>query len=319
MVATRNSSKSGAGGESSDKLPGGDSSKSPSKDGGKPGGDSASDKPGQSSTEKPGEGGSSDDPKNGEGGQPGKPKGSEAGSEAGKSSDEAGVGKSGKGDSPGEPGGKPGAGDSGGSTINDGAPGSGKSNAKSGKPGQSTGSKSSSSSDPGGEAVASPDDNADPEKAVQRDKSGANPVNQNVKDADEANLEDKLKASNMVLKRLKEELDRGDVDPELLKKLGWTEKDMQKFAERLERQLVQPKPDDPAAEARRRQFEEVLRNVDLESSGREKSGNFNNQKSTNNFSERRLPAPRSHRKAYEDYLKRLSEQSRRSRKPASGK
>ena len=317
--SAKDSSKSGAGGESSDKLPGGDSSKSPSKDGGKPGGDSASDKPGQSSTEKPGEGGSSDDPKNGEGGQPGKPKGSEAGSEAGKSSDEAGGGKSGKGDSPGEPGGKPGAGDSGGSTINDGAPGSGKSNAKSGKPGQSTGSKSSSSSDPGGEAVASPDDNADPEKAVQRDKSGANPVNQNVKDADEANLEDKLKASNMVLKRLKEELDRGDVDPELLKKLGWTEKDMQKFAERLERQLVQPKPDDPAAEARRRQFEEVLRNVDLESSGREKSGNFNNQKSTNNFSERRLPAPRSHRKAYEDYLKRLSEQSRRSRKPASGK
>lgn len=325
--SAKDSSKSGAGGESSDTPPGGDSSKSPSKDGGKPGGDSTSDKPGQSSTEKPGDGASSGDPKKGEGGQPGKPKGSEAGSETGKSADEAGGkksgeadgGKSGKGDSPGEPGGKPGKGDSGGSTINDGAPGSGKSNAKSGKPGQSTGSKSSSSSDPGGEAVASPDDNADPENAVQRDKSGANPVNQNVKDADEANLEDKLKASNMVLKRLKEELDRGDVDPELLKKLGWTEKDMQKFAERLERQLAQPKPDDPAAEARRRQFEEVLRNVDLESSGREKSGNLNNQKSTNNFSERRLPAPRSHRKAYQDYLKRLSEQSRRSRKPASGK
>ena len=42
----------------------------------------------------------------------------------------------------------------------------------------------------------------------------------------------------MVLKRLKEELDRGEVDPELLKKLGWTEKDMQRFAERLERQLA---------------------------------------------------------------------------------
>jgi hypothetical protein len=123
----------------------------------------------------------------------------------------------------------------------------------------------------------------------------------------------------MVLKRLKKELDRGDVDPDLLKKLGWTEKDMQKFAERLERQLAQPKPNDPAAEARRRQFEEVLHNVDLESSGREKSGEFSRQKSTNNFSERRLPAPRSHRKAYEDYLKRLSQQRRGTASPATGK
>jgi len=114
----------------------------------------------------------------------------------------------------------------------------------------------------------------------------------------------------MVLKRLKEELDRGDVDPELLKKLGWTDKDMQRFAERLERQLAEPKPNDPGAEARRRQFEEVLRNVDLESSGRRQTGSFNAQQSTNNFSERRLVAPRSHRKAYEDYLKRISRQRR---------
>ena len=326
--SAKDGSKSGAAGESSNKSPGHDSSKSTSDDGGKSGGDSASGKPGQSSAEKPGENASSGDPAKGDGGQQGKSQGSEAGSKTGnESSDEAGgqklgegdVGKPGKGDSPGKAGSKPGKGESGGSTINDGMPGSGKSNASSGKPGQSTGSKSSSSSDPGGEAVASPDDNANPDEAVQREKSGANAFDPNVKDADEANLQDKLKASNMVLKRLKEELDRGDVDPDLLKKLGWTEKDMQKFAERLERQLAQPKPNDPAAEARRRQFEEVLHNVDLESSGREKRGEFNSQKSTNNFSERRLPAPRSHRKAYEDYLKRLSQQRRGTASPAAGK
>lgn len=307
--SSNDGSKSGAGGETTDKPPASGDLKS--QDGEKPGDDSVAGKPDA--------GAESGDPQKGEGSEAGKPKGSESGSKpgdkdsgkgGGQQSGKADGGKSGKGDSPGKPGGKSGEGDSGGSTINDGTPGSGKSNAKSGKPGQGTGSKQSSSSDPGGEAVASPDDNADPDKAVQRERSGANPVNQNVKDADEANLEDKLKASNMVLKRLKEELDRGNVDPELLKKLGWTEKDMQRFAERLERQLAQPKPGDPAAEARRRQFEEVLRNVDLESSGREKSGNFSNQKSTNNFSERRLPAPRSHRKAYEDYLKRLSQQRR---------
>ena len=123
----------------------------------------------------------------------------------------------------------------------------------------------------------------------------------------------------MVLKRLKEELDRGEVDPELLKKLGWTESDMQRFAERLERQLAEPRPDDPGAEARRRQFEEVLRSVDLESSGRQQKGDFSDQKSTNNFSERRLPAPRSHRKAYEDYLKRLSRQRQSAPAPPSAR
>jgi collagen type III alpha len=315
--SSKDGSKGSGGEQSSDQSPGGDASKSSSQESGKAGGDPSTDKP---ASEKSGDT-PSGDPKDSDVSKSDKPNGSKSGEETGnESSDKGGAeksggaesGKSGKSDTPGKPGGKPGEGGSGGSTINDGASGSGKSNAKSGKPGQSTGSKPSSSSDPGGEAVASPDDNADPDKAVQRENSGANPVDPNLKDADEANLEDKLKASNMVLKRLKEELDRGDVDPELLKKLGWTEKDMQRFAERLERQLAQPKPNDPAAEARRRQFEEVLRNVDLESYGREQSGDFGNQKSTNNFSERRLPAPRSHRKAYEDYLKKLSQQRRRS-------
>jgi collagen type III alpha len=321
-----NGSKSGAGGESKDKSPGSGSSESSSKDGGKPGDGSASDKPGQSSTDKPGSGQGSD-PKGKDDGKPGKASGEEAGSKPGKDSSESGgdqksgdakSGKQGSGDAPGKAG-KPGEGNSDGGKPSKGSSGAGQSKKPGGNPGQSTGSKPSGSSDPGGEAVASPDDDANLDDAVQRPGSGANPSDPNLKDADKANLDDKLKASNMVLKRLKEELDRGDVDPELLKKLGWTEKDMKRFAERLERQLAQPKPDDPAAEARRRQFEEVLRNVDLESSGREQAGDFSNQKSTNNFSERRLPAPRSHRKAYEDYIKRLSQQRRGSAAPKSRK
>jgi len=321
-----NGSKSGADGESKDKPSGSGSSKSSSRDGGKPRDGSASDKPGQSSTDKPatGQGGG---PKSKDNGKPGKGTGEEAGSKPGKESSESGgdqksgdakSGKQGSDDAPGKAG-KPGEGNSDGGKPSEGSSGAGQSKKPGGNPGQSTGSKPSGSSDPGGEAVASPDDDANLDDAVQRPGSGANPSDPNLKDADKANLDDKLKASNMVLKRLKEELDRGDVDAELLKKLGWTEKDMQRFAERLERQLAQPKPDDPAAEARRRQFEEVLRNVDLESSGREQAGDFSNQKSTSNFSERRLPAPRSHRKAYEDYIKRLSQQRRGSAAPKSGK
>jgi len=321
-----NGSKSDAGGKSKDEPSGSGASKSSSKDGGKPGDGSASDKPGQSSTDKPATGQGSD-PKGKDNGKPGKGTGEEAGSKPGKESSESGgdqksgdakSGEQGRDDAPGKAG-KPGEGNSDGGEPSKGSSGAGQSKKLGGKPGQSTGSKPSGSSDPGGEAVASPDDDANLDDAVRRPGSGANPSDPNLKDADKANLDDKLKASNMVLKRLKEELDRGDVDPELLRKLGWTEKDMQRFAERLERQLAQPKPDDPGAEARRRQFEEVLRNVDLESAGREQAGDFSNQKSTNNFSERRLPAPRSHRKAYEDYIKRLSLQRRGSAAPKSGK
>tara|TARA_R110002072_G_C7978294_1_gene535827 strand:- start:323 stop:4150 length:3828 start_codon:yes stop_codon:yes gene_type:complete len=314
---TENGPKSGAGGESKDQPPGNGSSKPADNDGGKPGDGSASDKVGESSADKPatGQGG---DPKGRTEGKPGEKTADGDGSETGKVGSEvsgdqkSGDAKSGKpagGDSP-DKAGKPGEGDSASGESGNGSPGDGQSQKPGGKPGQSTGSKPSGNSDSGGDAVANPDDEANLDEAVQRPDSGANPTDPNLTGADEANLDDKLKASNMVLKRLKDELERGDVDPELLKKLGWTEQDMQRFADRLERQLAQPKSGDPAAEARRRQFEEVLRNVDLESTGRERSGNVDNQKSTNNFSERRLPAPRSHRKAYEDYIKRLSQQRR---------
>lgn len=192
-----------------------------------------------------------------------------------------------------------------------GQPGSGQSTEQGGTPGQGTGgSTPRKGSSPDGDPTFQPDDNADVNDAVERPASGANVHDSRLTDADPSSLDDKLKASNMVLKRLQEELDRGEVDQELLKKLGWTEQDMRRFAERLERQLAQPKPNDPAAEARRRQFEETLRSVDLESSGRRQDGSSTNQKSTSNFTERRLPPPRSHRKAYEEYIRRLSRQRR---------
>ncbi|MDA0918048.1 MAG: hypothetical protein O2945_03140 [Planctomycetota bacterium] len=324
--SAENGSKSGTGGDSKDQPPGSGSSKPAGNDEGKRGNGSTDQAPSESSTDKPPTGQRTGS-KGQDDGNSGKASGDEDGSENGKESSKAGGdqklddAKSGKpagGDASGKAG-KPGGGNSDGGEPGKGSPGDGQSQKPGGKTGQSTGSKPSGSSDPGGEPVASPDDDANLDDAVQRPNSGANPTDPSLAEADEANLDDKLKASNMVLKRLKEELERGDVDPELLKKLGWTEKDMQRFAERLERQLAKPKPGDPAAEARRRQFEEVLRNVDLESTGRAQSGDVVDQKSTNNFSERRLPAPRSHRKAYEDYIKRLSQQRRGSGVVPSGR
>lgn len=215
---------------------------------------------------------------------------------------------------------EPGDGQSAGGKPQQGQAGRGQSTESGGNPGQSSGGSSGrKGSTADGDTRLQPDNNANVNDAVERLESGANVHDPNLTDADPSNLEDKLKASNMVLKRLQEELDRGEVDPELLKKLGWTEDDMRRFAERLERQLAEPKPDDPAAEARRRQFEETLRSVDLESSGRSRRGDSASEKSTSNFTDRRLPAPRSHRKAYEEYIRRLARQRRTPPAGSSGK
>lgn len=318
-----NPRKGESGDDSASKSSGNESAK-PSPKGA---GDSTSKKPGESPADKP----TSDkpaDPNSPSEGKPEKDSGGESSSEPGQK--EPGTGK-GSGKKPGEnqkpgdakggkpsgsdpsgsPGGKPGSGKPGSGKPASGASGSGKTGEQGSNPGQGRGgSDAKAGSDSDENPIERPDDNANPGEAVQREKSGANAHDANLPDADKTNLEDKLKASNMVLKRLQKDLDRGEVDQELLKKLGWTEKDMQRFAERLERQLAQPKPDDPGAEARRRQFEEVLRSVDLESTGRQQQGTLKDQKSTNNFSDRRLPPPRKHRKAYEDYIKRLSKQRR---------
>ncbi|MDA1161919.1 MAG: hypothetical protein O3B13_02340, partial [Planctomycetota bacterium] len=276
--------------------------------GSKPGTDPASAKPGESSSEgQPGTKSEKEDSRND--GQSGKQTGGKPEPKANPGQQKSGSEPDG-GQQPGKSDGKSGSGQSGNGSPN-GGKGTGQSTAEGGNPGQGTsGSTPDFTSDPGGDSVNRPDENADASDAVARPNSGANASDPNLQDADKTNLEDKLKASNMVLKRLKEELDRGDVDPELLKKLGWTEKDMQRFADRLERQLVLPKADDPGAEARRRQFEEMLRSVDLDSSGRQQDGNFRDQKSTSNFSDRRLAVPREYQGAYETYLKRLARQRR---------
>jgi hypothetical protein len=46
-------------------------------------------------------------------------------------------------------------------------------------------------------------------------------------------------AAALAIKRLQQDLDRGNVDQKLLDELGWTESDIKSFAERLQKQLAQ--------------------------------------------------------------------------------
>lgn len=137
--------------------------------------------------------------------------------------------------------------------------------------------------------------------------SGSGSAGEVPEQADEAVLEDRLKATNLVLKKLKEELDRGEVDDELLQKLGWTEADMKRFVERMQRQ-VRNEGDNPAAQARRRQFEEMLKSLNLKSSGSRREAGDAPKQSATDFTDRRVPPPAEYRRQFEELTRRLSGQ-----------
>ena len=54
---------------------------------------------------------------------------------------------------------------------------------------------------------------------------------------DDPNLEHNRQAAELILKRLNADLEDGKLDRELLEELGWTEGQMKKFMERMQRQL----------------------------------------------------------------------------------
>jgi len=68
------------------------------------------------------------------------------------------------------------------------------------------------------------------------------------------------------LKKLQQDVDRGELDRDLLRKLGWTPQHMEAFITRMQRQLAEQQGAEPTSsdEALRRQrFEELLRSLDL--------------------------------------------------------
>ncbi len=214
-------------------------------------------------------------------------------------SDQQGDAKSGSKDKTDKSDGKPGQeqGDSGkqdGKQADDGKP--------SNKPGKnSAGGKQGRRSDGGGAAQSGPMTDA------PIDDTSAPTTNE---EGEEANLEYNKQATELVLKRLQDGLERGDVDPELLEQLGWTEAEMKRFAERLGKHLQESKsPDEtPESQARRQQFEEMLKSLDLKKRGAKRSGENSPQRDVNQIESRRANVPPQYRRAYEQFTKDLARQ-----------
>ena len=126
-------------------------------------------------------------------------------------------------------------------------------------------------------------------------------------ESDPANLEYARKATDLVLKRLENELKRGEVDPALLKELGWTNERMAQFVKRMQEQLKDSGKDtSPDAEARRLQFEETLKNLMLSRGIKMQSGDNVRKRHTRQIQGRDITVPPQFREAYEAYNRSFS-------------
>ncbi|QDV50553.1 hypothetical protein [Gimesia fumaroli] len=167
--------------------------------------------------------------------------------------------------------------------------------------GSSTGSKSNdpqgSSATNGGQSSAEGDSNASSGQSTS------------LPEADEANLEYGKEAANLVLKRIKDELKRKNVDQDLLNELGWTKDEMQKFSERLQKQLQTPDNDQlsPESLARKRQFEEMLKSLKPASRATQRKRTSTRKQTNESLGPRRLPVPEEYREAYEAFTRGLAE------------
>ena len=123
-------------------------------------------------------------------------------------------------------------------------------------------------------------------------------------------MEYNKQATELVLKCLQKELERGDVDPELLEQLGWTEAEMKRFAERLGKHLEKTNATEetPESAARREQFEEMLKTLDLKKGGARRTGENSPQREVNQIESRRTNVPPTYKKAFEQFTKDLNRQ-----------
>ena len=216
------------------------------------------------------------------------------GKESSKEGEKGGAGKkSDKGDKSDKGGAAPGKGDGD-------KPGKGEAGGKpSTQPGATTPGKPGSNPNGAGGAIG---DDGDP-AAPTGDGSA-------VEEGDEANLDYNRQATELVLQKLKKELERGDVDPELLEQLGWNKTEMQQFADRLSQYLNESKQaeESPEVAARQQQFQEMLKSLNLQKSGSQRSGETQPKRDVNQIESRRTPVPPAYRSAYEKFTRDMARQ-----------
>ncbi len=124
---------------------------------------------------------------------------------------------------------------------------------------------------------------------------------------EDPDLEYTRKATDLALNRLKDQLDKGQPDPELLEKLKWSRQDVEGFVRRWEQLKKAAKTPGPQGDAAREQLDETLRSLGLQPHGTTLSGGQKRDDQRRNLIEsRRTAPPPEYAEQYREFSKGLS-------------
>ena len=130
----------------------------------------------------------------------------------------------------------------------------------------------------------------------------------------DSDVNDAANTADLVLKRLQKDLERGKVDQQLLDDLGWTEDELKRFSQRMQKQLSAikelPQEDASADRLQRRRVEEMLRSLDLKSSSKGKIGQTTRNVEQQDTTSRKARPPAQYRDLLKMFQKSLSEGAR---------
>jgi hypothetical protein len=98
---------------------------------------------------------------------------------------------------------------------------------------------------------------------VQGSDATPAPATGSAPEGDDANLEYARQQTDLVLDKLSEQLKRKKVDENLLKQLGWSEDELQKFVDRWQERKSAAQKNDPNGDAAKRELDDALRSLGL--------------------------------------------------------
>ncbi len=127
----------------------------------------------------------------------------------------------------------------------------------------------------------------------------------------EPDLEAARQATDLALKRLEDQLERGDVDEKWLKEMGWDEADAAQFLDRMKDRLNNRNADTPEARAQQKQFNNWLKQLNKPAGqpARRTGSAVRNRAARDVFNTRRAAPPAELRDIYEAYQRGVSERS----------
>lgn len=145
------------------------------------------------------------------------------------------------------------------------------------------------------------------------DEPGKTPVStQDAQAAEKANLEYGRQATDLALKRLEDQLQRGEVNEEWLKEMGWDKADASQFLDRMKDRMNQRDQSTPEALAKQRQFNEWLKRLNKpQTNAKRRTGSdVRNLGPRDLINARKSTPPAELRDIYEAYQRGISERSK---------